>query len=544
MACKITTVFKLDLGSILDGLDNLYETIGDAFDVTGTVYGGVCSLMESGQGVMESLKEGYGTGKKRPWYSAIRAAYALAQAGQLKDLKEFIYKAPCRCDPLFQWGICQLLGEIASDDIWTVATRQQSVYLLGDFYRNGADWCQDESVKAWMLNIIGQLGATFNQTVSASASSLLKYLKQDQVAVSKLPYLLRSRLPTPISSPTLAKVQKIPYIEYDLYKLRLQRLKGAQQSIYIPPMAKANMQIRDDDLFLLMDKVDEFLKSERQVMLILGDSGAGKSTFNKHLELKLLRTYKSGDPFPLFINLPAVDRPAKDMIEKHLETNNIPDDMRQEIKKHRRLVIICDGYDECQQLANLHSTNLLNQPGQWNTKLIINCRSQYLGQDYRSRFMPRSSDHYARPSPHLFQEAVITPFSKEQIENYINQYVPLEPRTWTTQDYMDKLNLIPHLMDLVKNPFLLTLALEALPLVIKDQQVLEDIEITRIQLYDIFVEHWLDVNKRRLESNTFTLEEREILDQLLDAGFTPMGIDYSTRLASAIFEKQEGNPLV
>ncbi|KAG0214858.1 hypothetical protein BGX33_001754 [Mortierella sp. NVP41] len=51
-------------------------------------------------------------------------------------------------------------------------------------------------------------------------------------------------------------------------------------------------------------------------------------------------------------------------------------------------------------------------------------------------------------------EAVIVHFSKDQIENYVERYVPLEPRTWKKMDYMDKLKTIPNLMDLVKNPFL------------------------------------------------------------------------------------------
>lgn len=51
------------------------------------------------------------------------------------------------------------------------------------------------------------------------------------------------------------------------------------------------------------------------------------------------------------------------------------------MKQHRQFVIICDGYDESQQLVNLHDTNLLNREGQWSSKMIISCRSQYLSQD-------------------------------------------------------------------------------------------------------------------------------------------------------------------
>ncbi|KAF9096287.1 hypothetical protein BGX23_011677 [Mortierella sp. AD031] len=224
--------------------------------------------------------------------------------------------------------------------------------------------------------------------------------------------------------------------------------------------------------------------------------------------------------------------------------HNFSDDQIREFKMHRKFVVICDGYDESKLVVNIHTFNLFNRPGQWDVKLVISCRSQYLSQDYRGRFIPQGGVHYDRLAPDLFQEAVIAPFSREQIHNYVDQYVPLEPRTWSTGDYMDKLTTIPNLMDLVKNPFLLTLALEALPGVTEGKQDLSTMKITRVQLYDTFVRHWLNVNKRRLEAGVFSKEEHDILDQLLEADFTLLGIEYSMRLAFAIFNKQDGNPIV
>ncbi|KAG9070423.1 hypothetical protein KI688_007959 [Linnemannia hyalina] len=543
---KISAVMKLDVGAVLEGLDKLQEAIGSTVEIAGTLYEGFCSLKESGRGVFDSLKEGYGSGKKRPWYAAVRAAHALAHSGQLHDLNRLICMAPCRRDPLFQWGICQLLGEIASDDIWDSPVRQQAVELLGDLFQNDPLWGEDESVRTWMLNISGQLGAVDDAAVSSSAIALVKELQQVQPATTKLPYPLRNRLPLPTSSPTLVKVQKIPPLEYDLHRLRMLRLKQSHQDVYIPPMAKPSLKAKDEDIFLLMEKMQEFLAGERQVMLVLGDSGAGKSTFNCHLEHRLWTDYKPGDPIPLFINLPSIDHPDQELVVKQLRIHSFSDDQIMEIKLHRQLILICDGYDESQQLVNLHRTNSLNQPGQWNTKMVISCRTQFLGPEYHSRFMPQSEGgHYDRPAPHLFQEAVIAPFSKAQIENYVEQYVPLEPRTWDTKDYMDRLTTIPNLLDLVRNPFLLSLSLEALPGVTEGKQDLSTIEITRAHLYDTFVNHWLDVNKRRLErNNALSMEDRDMLNQLVSAGFNSLGLDYATKLARAIFDRQEGKPVV
>ncbi|KAK3834395.1 MAG: hypothetical protein JOS17DRAFT_773280 [Linnemannia elongata] len=343
-------------------------------------------------------------------------------------------------------------------------------------------------------------------------------------------YTLSTSSSTVFPSPPLNYVHEIPTIEQALLTLRTHRLAEYQEEVYIPPLAKLNPQAPDANVYPLMDKVGEFLAGNSHVMLILGDSGAGKSTFNRHLENRLWQEYKVGDRIPPLINLPAIDRPDKALIAEQLATLDFTENQIYELKRTRRLLLICDGYDESQLTVNLHKSNNFNTSGEWN--------------DYRDRFVPHGGGHYNRPSFNLFQEAVITPFSTEQIKDYVVQYAPLEPRTWQIEDYMDKLMTIPNLMDLVKNPFLLSLALEALPGVIEGNQDLSTIRITRAQLYDTFVQHWSNVNKRRLQSRTLSMAARIVFDGLLDMGFVSRSIDYSTRLALAIFEQQDGNPIV
>ena len=269
--------------------------------------------------------------------------------------------------------------------------------------------------------------------------------------------------------------------------------------VYINPLAKPSLQALDEQPFLLMDKVKEFLAGDCQVMLVLGDSGAGKSTFNRYLEYQLWQDYKAGDCIPLFINLPTLDRPDKELVVEQLRISDFPEEVIRELKRHRQLLLICDGYDESQLTTNLHTTNLFNRSGQWNVKLLVTCRTQYLGPDYRDRFVPRDEGQYQGAADNLFQEVVISPFSEDQIELYIEKYVPLEPRTWVKKDYMNKSTTIPHLMELARNPFLLTLALEALPIVVEGKPDISKLRITSVELYDTFVEHWLSVNKRRLQ---------------------------------------------
>ncbi|KAG0313378.1 WD_REPEATS_REGION domain-containing protein, partial [Linnemannia gamsii] len=339
-------------------------------------------------------------------------------------------------------------------------------------------------------------------------------------------------------------VQEISSFDVALQDMRKQRMDHYRQDVYIAPMAKPNLLAPDDNLFPLMEKVKEFLAGDAHVMLILGDSGAGKSTFNRYLENVLWKDYKIGDRIPLFINLPNLERPDKDLVAEQLRTFDFSNDAILKMKWQRRFTLVCDGYDESQLTCNLHTTNLLNQPGQWDTKLIITCRSQYLGCDYRNRFVPDVAGRYFQSANDLFQEAVIAPFSKDQTEDYVEQYVPLEPRPWVKEDYMDKLMTIPNLMDMVKNPFLLSLCLEALPSVIKGETDLSRLHVTRVQLYDNFVWHWMAVNKRRLQHQKLSNEHLEAYEALLDDGFEKAGIKFQQDLAAAIFQEQDGRPIV
>ncbi|KAG9061169.1 hypothetical protein KI688_007507 [Linnemannia hyalina] len=354
--------------------------------------------------------------------------------------------------------------------------------------------------------------------------------------LSSTPFTLPYLSPTP--------VREIPTVEYALSTLKNQRLEEYKQAVYIPPLAKPNLQAPYNKLFSLTDKVQEFLAGDDQVMLILGDSGAGKSTFIRHLEYELWSNYEIGSRVPLFINLPALERPEKELVVEQLWAYKFSEMQIRELEQNHQLFLICDGYDECQLIVNLHTTNLLNRTGHWKAKLLITCRTQYLGPDYRDHFVPTAVDQYHRVANNLFQEAVIAPFSKSQIEDYVERYVPLEPRTWIKEDYMDKLATIPNLMDLVKNPFLLTLALESMPRVVQGATNLSSLHITRVELYDIFVEHWLGVNKRRLQSQKLSVDDQTTFNELKDDGFERNGIEFQQDLAAAIFREQDGKPVV
>ncbi|KAG0209786.1 hypothetical protein BGX33_005335 [Mortierella sp. NVP41] len=546
-ALGVASICKLDPTNLFNSLDTLRQAAGQSYEVTKSILEGMEASQRGRFGAMQSLLKGFRAGTKHEWFLMLLAARTFVRNGRLADFNRTVCEAPCRDERAFQLGVCQILGEITMEPLWDIRSRQLAADFLGALHRNNSGWKQHSDVKHWIITILTQISGVSDSAVSDNALAVLQSLEQDDDTSNMSPLPLWSRLPLPEFCPLLTRVQHIPYVEYNLHQLNLRRIEEGHLPVYIPPMAKANLQARDDVLFPLMEKVQDFLGSSREVMLILGDSGAGKSTFNKHLESELLRSYTTGGPIPLFINLPALDRPDKELMAEQLQAHNFSDAQIQELKQHRQFVVICDGYDESQLKSNLHTTNLLNRSGQWKVKLIITCRTQYLGQDYRDLFVPQGSQgggHYNHPAIDLFQEAVIAPFSTDQIELYVERYVPLEPRTWVKEDYMDKLNTIPNLMDLVKNPFLLTLTLGALPTVIQGKQDLSRFHITRVELYDNFVEHWLGANKRRLRNLKLSGDGLKVFEELLDDGFEQSGFNFQKDLAVAIFIQQEGRPVV
>ncbi|KAG0293936.1 hypothetical protein BGZ96_002050, partial [Linnemannia gamsii] len=351
---------------------------------------------------------------------------------------------------------------------------------------------------------------------------------------------------------TLPSLSTTPTLEQNIHRLITARLEGYAQAAYIPPDAKPDLQASENDTFPLMDKIKEFIASNGQVFLIMGDSGAGKSTFNRHLEQDLLIEYQQGNPIPLFINLPALDDPRQGMVVKQLRIYGFSAHDIQELKEHYHFILICDGYDETQLKDNLHSTNLLNQKGQWNTKMVISCRSTYLGQDYLQRFQPQPADRYSPPMPNVFQQAAIVPFSNDQIEAYTRQFVKKTvvhelldgQASWSAEKYLYKLWSVPRLMELVTNPFMLTVALKALPTVPNSNTYDHQIKMTRLSLYQSFVAEWIRLGKLRLLSIKLEPGMAKILEGLLDDGFSSAVVDYLKDVAAAIFQEQDGNPVV
>ncbi|KAF9982350.1 hypothetical protein BGZ65_002957, partial [Modicella reniformis] len=303
----VTAVKNLDFNKFIDGLEDIEQGVAGTFEavkIVMTMYDRVVSLAQSGQNFMVCLKKGLSFRRKCAWYSALRGADVLIRDGELAMFRKLVCEVPCRRDPAFQWGVCQRLGEIAANPKWDPDTRGNAIEFLGEIYKNDETWGQEATVKLLILNILMKLATPaesgLQSYVKAAAKMLVDLEAKDDSGKQTLFGVCRKDGSTPhplivpapaLPSPSLLDgVQNRPDVEANLRQLRKQRLSERGNAVYIPPQAKASLQASNDARFPLMEKVKEFLDSDLKVFLLLGDSGAGKSTFSHELECNLWKT--------------------------------------------------------------------------------------------------------------------------------------------------------------------------------------------------------------------------------------------------------------
>ncbi|KAF9345481.1 hypothetical protein BGX26_003074, partial [Mortierella sp. AD094] len=556
LGLAIAGVAKIDLNELQDGLGHLPSLINEVTDAVMDLWEGLRTTAEDGKNVWEYLRND--ARRKGSWYVALRATAMLMAEGQLADFKTVVCDPKHRQHSQFQLGVALQLAEMAIDPRWENDSRRQAIDFLAEMYKKDIYWRAHAEVKQMIVSILARLATRDDNLIRRYAEEVLNGLRTDGdekkrqafiLGESQSKTLILSDRPVPEdSSVLLCRVLDHPTAEDNVRSLKNNRLKLQKQSsntIYIPLMAKPNYRSNDTP-FDLMDHVESFLKSDKKILLLLGDSGSGKSTFAKQLELRLLNDQTSAGPMPLFVLLQALEKPKTDLVEEQLRHNGFKNEHIQQLKERRELLLVCDGYDEAQITYNIFTSNRFNQPGQWHVaKMIICCRRQYLGDDYVSSFHPSPGQRSSSLSS-PFQEAFVAPLSEDQIKAYVNRHVDASrdhKAEWSAEEYFKALNEIPRLMELVQNPFLLYLTLEALPTVTQHRPY-TSVNINRLAIYDAAMGRWLEKGKLRVEQGTLdTTTERE-LRFLQGQGFTNGVANYLKQLATAIFEKNGGLPVI
>ncbi|KAG0221351.1 hypothetical protein BGX31_009978, partial [Mortierella sp. GBA43] len=141
----------IDVRHILQQLQDSYESPDDNSKVE--------YQDENKKTLLAHLKEGRSFEYMEPWYPTLRTVDALLRGGQFTEFKKLALETPCRRHPAFQWGMCQLLEDLAANVEWDSKTRLNAIAFLTDMYKNSTVWCQFTEVKELVITILTQLAS-------------------------------------------------------------------------------------------------------------------------------------------------------------------------------------------------------------------------------------------------------------------------------------------------------------------------------------------------------------------------------------------------
>jgi len=292
---------------------------------------------------------------------------------------------------------------------------------------------------------------------------------------------------------------------------QIEQEKGTLQ-LYTPLEGRSDFD--STEKFDAFAKTKEFLEGSHRCLLLMGDSGAGKTTFAYHLAQTLWQAHEKGfaknKPIPVLIPLITIEEVEKRLIQEHFGHQGLSPEEIRLLKEHFSFVFILESYDERDCFKNLYQTNRLDG---WNCKVITTCRSQSLlnkRENYRSYF----STGQLRD---VLQEIILCPFTEKEIKTYIASYVNhhKDEVEWDADLYWKTLSQLPSVLALVTNPFVLKMTVLTLPDIVKRQKQIEvsmewdatenkikvsidkkkayeKMSLTQAELYDAFIDAWFE----------------------------------------------------
>ncbi|BBE08475.1 HNWD1 protein [Mycoavidus cysteinexigens] len=539
----------------------------------------------------------------RPWYTALQFIdVCFLEQGWLFEFESFFHEYLNVDDENFLQGLCQRLEYIVGRQYSEAQRLEKRAQFLENRTQLLAPLASEARDRAQQVKKVAQQATKFlsdfmlpknNRVVQQATLNTLKRLKAElPELLEELPEILK-QVRTADDGASVQKAEVTPAWHADWYTPPTELLKkqlGESAELTLGPklqelrkaflqttediiIAKDNTIVAKDELYEKPDctlinqnqrlaleskddkigEINSFLTSpEARVLLLLGGTGSGKTQFGRHLARRLWDEYSAAieqddysRPIPLFIDLPKLNPNSSvspgNFISTYLTNQGLEAQFKDLRKDERRFVFILDGYDEFASFSPTFYAD--NELGQWtHAKIIISSRREYLGTDnYRDSFLPPSTYESQRPSDQFLKEFHLAPFSDEMIERYIENYVTKSKQDASLiEQYKEKLlNGSPELKKLISNPLLLNMALT----VFKTPESIDN-TITRIGLYDKFMEYWFDRECKSLGNNP-NLKERDFFIKNLFKNFSKRVKTSAQDFAIGIYkEKKETQGVV
>src|ERR1700733_12354845 len=191
-------------------------------------------------------------------------------------------------------------------------------------------------------------------------------------------------------------------------------------SLYIPPQVRR--YVGDETPKDAAECILSWLVEDKSpCLLLLGDSGAGKTLFGQWLTCQCSMNAQFAGRLPLFIPLLAVKNPHQNLLSHYLKQHlEIEERSQRDAILAEPLLLILDGFDEMRERRNLF---LSNEIWRFDAKVIISCRSQALANEQNEKSFFYPYDKMEQVQPLQLKEYVMVPFTEKQIDAYLERYV-------------------------------------------------------------------------------------------------------------------------
>jgi len=307
----------------------------------------------------------------------------------------------------------------------------------------------------------------------------------------------------PHSSSTLAPELQPLYAQAQLAKTN--PIYRQAQHFYIEPdtTLTGNAEEKSQPFSSMLQA---FLSEQNaKTLLLLGDSGLGKSTATEQLNQQSWERFIAkptrANRIPIRIEL----KQFTSLTVKRCVENTLLDDYHLSpaqinILKQRPCLIILDGFDEIGGRAkcNLWQTNQLSQ---WkDVRLMVTCRGTYLNDSEIREYFGFGQRNNG------LMKRYLSPFNAMQITTYLQ-------KTLAHQQPADMLKDSPQLVDLLQIPLMLKIFVDAFPRL--QAEATDLTHLNRFTLYQAFMQEWFERNRARLSQNLSTIISESICERFL-----------------------------